>query len=77
MAHLYSMLLQARLLNSIYHLNISNNGSLLAKYLYLADGMKTSAQHSDGSGLVFRGPFVYGRSSAGTLAFGRAACARS
>ncbi len=39
--------------------------------------MKTSAQHSDGSGLVFRGPFLYGRDAAGTLAFGRATCARS
>lgn len=37
--------------------------------------MKTSAQHSDGSGLVFRGPFVYGRSSGGTLTFGSAAFA--
>ncbi len=55
--------------------NISKNGSLLAKYLYLADGMKTSAQHSDGSGLVFRGPFVYGRSASGTLTFGSAAIA--
>ena len=71
------MLLQARLLNSIYHLNISKNDSLLAKYSYLADGMKTSAQHSDGSGLVFRGPFLYGRDAAGTLTFGRATCARS
>jgi RHS repeat-associated protein len=25
--------------------------------------MKTSAQHSDGSGLVYRDPFVYGRSA--------------
>ena len=55
--------------------NISKNGSLLVKYLYLADGMKTSAQHSDGSGLVYRGPFVYGRSSGGTLTFGSAAFA--
>lgn len=37
--------------------------------------MKTSAQHSDGSGLVFRGPFVYGRSTSGTLTFGSAAIA--
>ena len=36
--------------------NISKNNVLLVKYLYLADGMKTSAQHSDGSGLVYRGP---------------------
>ncbi len=38
--------------------------------------MKTSAQHSDGSGLVFRGPFVYGRSASGTLTFGSAAINR-
>ena len=29
--------------------------------------MKTSAQHSDGSGLVYRGPFVYGRSAGGRI----------
>ena len=55
--------------------NISSDGSLLVKYLYLADGMKTSARHSDGSGLVYRGPFVYGRSAGGALTFGSAAIA--
>ena len=37
--------------------------------------MKTSARHSDGSGLVYRGPFVYGRSAGGALTFGSAAIA--
>ena len=55
--------------------NISRDGSTLVNYLYLADGMKTSARHSDGSGLVYRGPFVYGRSAGGALTFGSAAIA--
>ena len=47
----------------------------MANYSYLADGMKTSARHSDGSGLVYRGPFLYGRDAGGTLTFGSAAFA--
>ncbi len=48
---------------------ISSGNTLQAKYTYLADGTKVSTLDASGSGLVYRGPFTYRRSSGGTLAF--------
>ena len=49
--------------------NISRNGTTLANYFYLSDGTKTRALKANGSGLVYRGPFVYRRGSDGSLTF--------
>lgn len=49
--------------------NISSNGTTLANYFYLSDGTKTRALKANGSGLVYRGPFVYRRGSDGSLTF--------
>ena len=49
--------------------NISRNGTTLANYSYLSDGTKTRALKANGSGLLYRGPFVYRRGSDGSLTF--------
>ena len=49
--------------------NISRNGTTLANYFYLSDGTKTRVLKANGSGLVYRGPFVYRRGSDGSLTF--------
>ena len=36
-------------------------------YSYLSDGTKTRALKANGSGLLYRGPFVYRRGSDGSL----------
>lgn len=38
-------------------------------YSYLSDGTKTRALKANGSGLLYRGPFVYRRCSDGSLTF--------
>ena len=43
--------------------NIEKDGSTLANYSYLSDGTKLSATDGSGKGLVYRGPFVYRKSS--------------
>ena len=48
---------------------ISQGTTLKVKYTYLADGTKVSALDASGSGLVYRGPFTYRKSSGGTLTF--------
>ena len=48
---------------------VSMGNTLKAKYTYLSDGTKVSALGASGAGLVYRGPFIYRRSSGGTLAF--------
>ena len=50
-------------------------GTIKANYCYLADGTKVSALSSDGTGLVYRGPFTYRRAADGSLALESAACA--
>ena len=42
---------------------VSKGGATLANYWYLADGTKISALDGGGEGLVYRGPFVYRRST--------------
>ncbi len=42
-------------------------GSVLAKYSYLSDGMKTGAFKADGSGFFYRGSLKYAVSTTGTL----------
>ena len=37
----------------------------LVDYFYLSDGTKLSALDGSGAGLVYRGPFVYRKSSGG------------
>ena len=49
--------------------NISRNGTTLANYFYLSDGTKTRALKANGSGLLYRGPFVYRKGSDGSLTF--------
>ncbi len=44
---------------------VSKGGAALANYSYLADGTKISALDGGGEGLVYRGPFVYRRSTGG------------
>ena len=44
---------------------VSKGGATLANYSYLADGTKISALDGGGEGLVYRGPFVYRRSTGG------------
>ena len=39
--------------------NISRDGTTLVNYFYLADGTKLSALKENGSGLLYRGPFVF------------------
>ena len=39
------------------------DGSTLVNYFYLADGTKTRALDGNGTGLVYRGPFVYRKGS--------------
>ena len=43
--------------------NISKNGTPLVNYSYLANGAKLSAFDGNGEGLMYRGPFVYRKSS--------------
>ena len=43
--------------------NISKNGTTLVNYSYLVDGTKLSALKDSGEGLVYRGPFVYRKST--------------
>ena len=43
--------------------NISRDGTTLVNYFYLSDGTKLSALDGSGEGLVYRGPFVYRKSS--------------
>ena len=43
--------------------NITGNGTTLVNYSYLSDGTKLSALDGSGEGLVYRGPFVYRKSS--------------
>ena len=43
--------------------NISRDGTTLVNYSYLSDGTKLSALDGSGEGLVYRGPFVYRKSS--------------
>ena len=42
---------------------VSKGGAALANYSYLADGTKVSALNGGGEGLMYRGPFVYRKSS--------------
>ena len=49
------------------------DGSVV-KYSYLADGRKVSSLTDDGTGLVYRGPFVYRRDASGALTFESASC---
>ena len=44
-----------------------SGGSVLVKYAYLSDGMKSGAFHADGSGFIYRGSLKYARSSTGAL----------
>ena len=39
--------------------NSATGGSVLAKYSYLSDGMKTGAFKADGSGFIYRGSLKY------------------
>ncbi|MBQ1913093.1 MAG: RHS repeat-associated core domain-containing protein [Bacteroidales bacterium] len=48
---------------------ISRNDTLLVKYLYLSDGMKTGARNSSGQGLEYRGTMTFRREAQGTLTF--------
>ena len=48
---------------------ISRNDTLLVKYLYLSDGMKTGARNSSGQGLEYRGTMTFRRSAQGALTF--------
>lgn len=43
--------------------NIVRNDTTLVNYSYLSDGTKLSALDGSGAGLVYRGPFVYRKSS--------------
>jgi hypothetical protein len=43
--------------------NISKNGTPLVNYSYLANGVKLSALDGNGERLMYRGPFVYRKSS--------------
>ena len=45
----------------------SDSIGILVEYSYLADGSKTGALREDGTGLIYRGPFVYRRSASGDL----------
>ncbi len=49
------------------------DGSVV-KYSYLADGRKVSSLTDDGTGLVYRGPFVYRSDASGALTFESASC---
>ena len=42
---------------------VSKGATVLANYFYLADGTKIGALDSSGEGLMYRGPFVYRKSS--------------
>lgn len=42
---------------------ITKNGTALVNYSYLVDGTKLSALQDSGEGLVYRGPFVYRKST--------------
>ena len=48
---------------------IVKSGTSEVNYSYLANGDKLSSLKEDGSGLVYRGPFVYRRNSDGALSF--------
>ena len=56
---------------SYNHLNlpakVSQNGSDLAKYSYLASGSKSKAEDGSGVGLVYRGSLIYRKASDGSL----------
>ncbi|MGN1210252.1 MAG: RHS repeat-associated core domain-containing protein, partial [Candidatus Cryptobacteroides sp.] len=47
--------------------SVSDSIGILVEYSYLADGSKTGALREDGTGLIYRGPFVYRRSASGDL----------
>ena len=49
--------------------SISDASGVKVSYSYLSDGTKLSALKPNGEGLVYRGPFVYRRSSGGSLNF--------
>lgn len=49
--------------------SISDASGVKVSYSYLSDGTKLSALKPNGEGLVYRGPFVYRRSSGGSLSF--------
>lgn len=46
---------------------VSRNGSVLAKYSYLADGTKLGSEQTDGSGSVYRGSLIYSKTPDGAL----------
>jgi RHS repeat-associated protein len=46
---------------------ISQNGSDLVKYSYLADGSKSKAENGSGVGLVYRGSLIYRKAAGGSL----------
>lgn len=48
---------------------ISRNDTILVKYLYLADGMKTGAINNMGEGLEYRGSLTFRRNSRGGITF--------
>ena len=48
---------------------ISQDSTLKVKYTYLSDGTKLSALDGTGTGLVYRGPFIYRLSSDGEINF--------
>ena len=47
----------------LFEQTLGYDGSTLANYSYLSDGTKLSATDGNGKGLVYRGPFVYRKSS--------------
>ena len=49
--------------------DLRRNDTLLVKYLYLSDGMKTGARNSSGQGLEYRGTMTFRRDAQGTLTF--------
>ena len=48
---------------------VTSGSTTLANYSYLADGTRTSAVGSDGSGLVRRGSLTYRTGADGSLSF--------
>lgn len=49
--------------------NIKQGAITLVNYFYLADGTKIGALKANGEGLIYIGPFVYRKSSDGSLTF--------
>lgn len=54
---------------------ILSTGITRINYCYLADGTKVSALSVGGQGLVYRGPFIYRKTSGGTFSLESADCA--